>query len=69
VELIEVTATIAITNPINESIVFIKGKGNKTTLRKLPNTPNKNIPIEAPRIIVVKPIVGLNPKEPLEMSD
>ncbi len=69
VELIEATATIANTNPINESIVFIKGKGNKTTLRKLPKIPNKNIPSDAPKIIVVNPMVGLNPKVLLEISD
>ena len=69
VELIEATATIASTKPIKESIVFINGKGNKTTLRNPPNIPNKNIPRDAPRIIVVKPIVGLNPKALLEISD
>jgi hypothetical protein len=31
--------------------------------------PNKNMPREAPRIIVVKPIVGLNPKVLLEIND
>jgi hypothetical protein len=69
VELMEATATIASTNPINESIVFINGNGSKTTLRKLPKIPNKNIPRDAPRMIVVNPIVGLNPKVLLEISD
>jgi hypothetical protein len=69
VELIDATATIASTNPINESIVFIKGNGNKITLKKLPRIPNKNIPRDAPRIIVVKPIVGLNPNVLPEIKD
>jgi hypothetical protein len=47
----------------------MKGSGNKTTLKKLPKIPNKNIPREAPRMIVVNPIVGLNPNELLEIKD
>jgi hypothetical protein len=47
----------------------MKGNGNKTTLKKLPTIPNKNIPRDAPRIIVVNPIVGLNPKALLEIND
>jgi hypothetical protein len=47
----------------------MKGKGNKTILKKLPKIPNKNIPREAPRIIVVKPMVGLNPNALLEIKD
>jgi hypothetical protein len=47
----------------------MKGNGKRTTLKKLPKIPNKNIPRDAPRIIVVKPIVGLNPKVLLEISD
>jgi len=47
----------------------MKGNGNKTTLKKLPKIPNKNIPRDAPRIIVVNPIVGLKPKALLEISD
>jgi hypothetical protein len=50
-------------------MVFMKGNGNKTILKKLPKIPNKNIPRDAPRIIVVKPMVGLNPKVLLEISD
>jgi hypothetical protein len=47
----------------------MNGKGNKTTLKNPPKIPNKNIPRDAPRIIVVKPIVGLNPNALLEISD
>jgi hypothetical protein len=69
VELIIHTAKRASPKPINESIVFMKGKGSKTTLKKLPNNPNKNIPKLAPRIIDANPIVGLNPKVEFEMKD
>jgi hypothetical protein len=47
----------------------MNGKGSKTTLKKLPNNPNRNIPKLAPRIIDAKPIVGLNPKVEFEMKD
>ena len=69
VELIEATAIIAKPNPISESIVFMNGKGNKTTLKKLPKMPNKNIPSDAPRIMEVNPIVGLKPKALLEINE
>jgi hypothetical protein len=69
VELIEATATTANTNPTNESMVFINGKGNRTTLKNPPKIPNKNMPKDAPRIIEVKPMIGLKPKELLEISD
>ena len=63
------TVTIEMISPIIESISFKKAKGNRTILKKLPKIPNKNIPREAPRIIVVKPMVGLNPKVLLEIKD
>jgi hypothetical protein len=47
----------------------MNGKGNKTTIKKLPNTPNKNMPSDAPRIMEVNPIVGLKPNALLEISD
>ena len=62
VELIEATATAANTNPTNESMVFINGKGKRTTLKNPPRIPNKNIPNDAPRTIDVNPMVGLKPK-------
>jgi hypothetical protein len=50
-------------------MVFINGKGKRTTLKNPPKIPNKNIPNDAPIIIEVKPIVGLKPKALLEISD
>jgi hypothetical protein len=50
-------------------MVFINGKGNRTTLKNPPKIPNKNMPKDAPRIIEVKPMIGLKPKELLEISD
>jgi hypothetical protein len=50
-------------------MVFINGKGNKTTLKNPPKIPNKNIPKDAPRTIDVNPMVGLKPKALLEISD
>jgi hypothetical protein len=69
VELIMTTAKRASPKPINESIVFMKGKGSNTTLKKLPNNPNKNIPKLAPRIIDANPIVGLKAKVEFEIND
>jgi hypothetical protein len=50
-------------------MVFINGKGKRTTLKNPPRIPNKNIPKDAPRTIEVNPIVGLKPKELLEIND
>jgi hypothetical protein len=47
----------------------MNGKGNKTTLRKAPKIPNRNIPSDALKMMVVNPIVGLNPKVLLEITD
>jgi hypothetical protein len=47
----------------------MNGKGNKTTLKNPPRIPNRNIPKDAPRIIEVKPMVGLKPKALLEIND
>ena len=60
------TVTIEMISPIIESISLKKAKGNRTILKKLPIIPNRNNPREAPKIINVSPIDGMNPREYFE---
>jgi hypothetical protein len=60
------TVVMEIISPIIESISFKNAKGNRTILKKLPKIPNKNKPRDAPKIIKVNPIDGINPREYFE---
>jgi hypothetical protein len=60
------TVVMEMISPIIESIIFKKAKGNRTILKKLPKIPNKNKPRDAPIIINVNPIDGINPREYFE---